>query len=114
MVAAHRRQIEHGVEGRHFENLDFRHVQQFRRGDDGGAGQPAAMGALREVEDRYHRAPLPPLRITGDDAPRLREGLIVEGEMRGLQRVGGERALQRSISPNTMSSVAMQATRSAS
>ena len=64
--ASYGRQIEHGVEGRHFEHADFRHAEQFGDRLDGSLRQPAAALRLRAPQDRDHRGLLAALRIFCD------------------------------------------------
>jgi hypothetical protein len=48
-------EIEHRVEGRHFEHADFRHAEQIRGSFDGLLRQPAAALLLRAPKNRNHR-----------------------------------------------------------
>src|SRR5690606_29406812 len=97
--------LEHGIEGAHLVDLDARDLQVVRHRVHDLAGEPAAVLVLGRAQGRQHgRAP--PLRR------KLLQPVIdllaqVLGELHGG-------FAHRSISPNTMSRVAMMATTSAS
>ena len=79
-----RPQIEHRVEGRDLVDADRRHVEHVGDMVHRRARQPVAVLALRQIEQRHHRARLPARRIFGDMRLRLRRVLRREGEARRL------------------------------
>ena len=88
-MAADRLQIQHGVEGRDLVDPDRRHVEQLGDMLHHRLGNPAVVLALREVEQRQHRARLATRRVLGDHGVRLGPVLGREGE--GLNAVSGLR-----------------------
>src|SRR5262249_51526859 len=113
VVAPDRLQVEHAVEGADLVDPDRRHIEDLGDMVHRGARQPAAVLALRQVEQRQHGARLPPGGIAGDDAVVPGAVLRGEGEALGLAEVGRD-AAHRSISPKTMSMDPRIATESAS
>ena len=111
VIAADRLQVQHRVEGGDLVDPDRRHVEQ--RGDilHHRLGDPATVLALREVEQRQHRARLTTRRVLGDHG--IRVGLILGRKGESLD-AGDRLSRHRSISPNTMSMLARLATASAS
>ena len=71
-------------------------------------GDPATVLALREVEQRQHRARLTTRRVLGDHG--IRVGLILGRKGESLD-AGDRLSRHRSISPNTMSMLARLAHR---
>ena len=70
---------------------------------DGGPGHPAAVLALRQVEQRQNGARLPALRIAGDRLFRGPAVLTVEREAVRLVDSHRRGPAHRSTSPNTTS-----------
>ena len=70
---------------------------------DRGPGHPAAMLALRQVEQRQDGARLPAFRIAGDSLLRRAAVLAVEREAVRLVDSHLNRPAHRSTSPNTTS-----------
>ena len=126
MEASDRARVEHQVEGRDLIDADRRHAQPERHRVHRRARHPGAAGAarhlpLRDVEQRHHRACLPPRRIFRDADRDRRLALGIEREARGLIETSPGQPLPkssamryRSTSPNTRSSEPMIATVSAS
>src|SRR6185437_10441334 len=114
-MLADRAQIEHRVEGGDLVDADMRHAEHVRDIVHRRARHPIAVLALRQVEQRQHRARLPAWRILGDIGLGLGEVFRREGEALGLidRRIAGGPA-HRSMLPNTMSIEPMIATMSAS
>src|SRR6266436_5620564 len=114
-IASNWSQVEHRVKGCDLINPDRRHFEQLRDAIHRRPGQPSSMLALRQIQQRQHRARLTPSRVFGDVGFRPLEVLLGEIEARGLLELGGiGRRAHRSISPNTMSIEPMIATTSAS
>jgi hypothetical protein len=63
---AHRLQLEHGVERRHFEHADIGHLQHFGDGTNGRLRQPALMLFLRAPKQRDDRRSLAAFGIFAD------------------------------------------------
>ena len=115
MVPADRGQIDHRVEGRDLHHADLRHAQPPGDMFDRGLGHPAAMLALRQIEQGQHRARLPAFRIAGDRLCRRPAVLAIEGKaVRLVDRRAGRRPAHRSTSPNTISMEPITAQTSAS
>ena len=75
-----RRQVDHRVEGRDLHHADLRHTEPPGDMLDRGPGHPAAVLALRQIEQRQDGARLPALRIAGDGLLRGPAVLAVERE----------------------------------
>src|SRR5260221_14604127 len=114
-MLADRLEVEHRVEGRDLVDPHPRHAEEIGHRVHGGAWQPIAALALREVEQRQHRARLAAGRIFGDMRLGLGEILRRVGKARGLRDRGAVGVCaHRSILPKTMSIEPMMATTSAS
>jgi hypothetical protein len=74
-LLADRLQLEHGVEGRHFQNPDVGHVEQIRDVADRRLADPAVVLFLRTPQKRNDRGGLAARRITVDQL--LRPGEIL-------------------------------------
>ncbi len=84
MVAAHGRQIEHGVKGRDLVNPDVWHLEKIGDIANRWFRQPAIMLLLRSPQDRNDRSLLAALRIFLDLLHSPRKVLMRELEVAWL------------------------------
>src|SRR6516165_7969759 len=114
-ISSDRPQIEHRVKSCDLVDPDRRHPEHFCDAVHCRPREPSAMLALRQIQQRQHRASLASWWIFGDVRLRPFEVLSSEFEARGLLEFDiVQRRAHRSISPKTMSMEPMIATTSAS
>ena len=92
-----RLQLEHGVEGRNFQNADIRHVEQLGDVTDRRLADPAVILLLGAPQERDHRGGLPARRIPVDQLLRPRK--IVFRELEAVWLFRGKSANCHGVIP---------------